>query len=137
MGPSDLSQRGGGEGGGGSRSTDGGWRREKFAKQFPFFRDCLPGQLLQVRLHNWMAYEGPVEINFRAGVNLVRPLTASRLCATTRSIRACQPYMPLRICSANVYRLTLDVYAELPLARSHVAMLCLIVLYEMLSYSGR
>ncbi|PHJ18843.1 smc n terminal domain-containing protein, partial [Cystoisospora suis] len=71
MAPSDLSQRSS-EGGRGRRLAEGGgWRSEKTAKQFPFYKECLPGQLLQVRLHNWMAYEGPVEVNFRPGVNLI------------------------------------------------------------------
>ncbi|PFH34897.1 RecF/RecN/SMC N terminal domain-containing protein [Besnoitia besnoiti] len=55
---------------------EGGVRRvaptqAELTARFPFVRDCLPGQLLQLRLENWMAYTGPVEVNFLTGINLL------------------------------------------------------------------
>ncbi|CBZ55568.1 DEHA2A05324p, related [Neospora caninum Liverpool] len=52
---------------------DRGWARTQaeLSARFPFIRECLPGQLLQLRLENWMAYTGPVEVNFLTGINLL------------------------------------------------------------------
>ncbi|KFH01120.1 RecF/RecN/SMC N terminal domain-containing protein, partial [Toxoplasma gondii VAND] len=50
-----------------------GWEstQAELTARFPFIRDCLPGQLLQLRIENWMAYTGPVEVNFLTGINLL------------------------------------------------------------------